>query len=312
MKREAPMHSNLIVDNLWYLETENDEASTRAKARLADELTKIRALKPFPVVAQKVLDILSNPDFHLAEVTAALEEDPALAAGMLRVANSAFFSGTRPCSSIAQAFVRMGGMAVTESILTVAAMDMFPDLNGLGKKIRDHCASTAALVQTLAREFSPKNSDGIFIAGLMHDVGKLLLIDHESSIYSSMSEEDAMLPNTAHQLEFSTLGFDHAVLVGHVLTLWRFPEPIPIITSLHHQPERAYKDDTIGVMTALLRIADQLDTLFRGPQNSFAAGLDDLASSQDMHYIHRGADDLKVMTGKLYAARLDSLRMFGG
>jgi HD-like signal output (HDOD) protein len=306
------MNKELIVDSLWYQETKNDESGKQAKARLCDTLTKIRALKPFPVVAQKVLDILSNPDFHLAEVTAALEEDPALAAGMLRVANSAFFTGTRPCSSIAQAFVRMGGMAVTESILTVAAMDMFPDLNGLGKKIRDHCASCAALVQTLAREIAPKSQDGIFVAGLMHDIGKMLLIDKEESIYSSMSDDEALLPDTAHLRERKILGFDHAVLVGHVLSMWRFPEPIPMVTALHHQPDRAYKDERIGTMTALLRIADRLDAMFRGPKDSLELQIDTLAQSADLQYVHLSADNLKAMMGKLCAARLDSLRMFGG
>ncbi len=308
------MSSELIIDNLWYAKDGKNEASHEAKARLQDELTKVRALKPFPVVAQKVLDILSNPDFHLAEVTAALEEDPALAAGMLRVANSAFFSGARPCSSIAQAFVRMGGMAVTESILTVAALDMFPDLNGIGKKIRDHCAAVAALVQTLAREVAPKSSDGIFIAGLMHDVGKLLFIDRQETLYMSMTEEEALTPDTAHVREREAMGYDHAVFIGHVLAMWRFPEPIPTVAAFHHQTERAHsaQDTKISTMTALLRIADQLDAVFRGPQDSPAEQIDALAASPDMQILRLDADKLKMLIGKLYAARLDSLRMFGG
>ena len=81
----------------------------------------------------------------------------------MRMANSAFFAGTRAVSSIQQAFVRLGRRSVQEVIAAVATMDLFPDTGGIGKRFRDHCAAVAALVQTLAREFQPDQVEGIFL-----------------------------------------------------------------------------------------------------------------------------------------------------
>ncbi|MCP4675004.1 MAG: HDOD domain-containing protein [Deltaproteobacteria bacterium] len=300
-----------VLEELWFAEDDSKDVTEEASQSMAAKMAEINGLKPFPVVAQRILGILSNPDFRVVEVTNALEEDPALAAGIMRMANSAFFAGSKACASVQQAFVRLGAKSVREVVASVATMGMFPDVSGLGKQIRDHCAATAAIVQVLARDFTPKQTEGIFLSGLMHDVAKLLLIESEEIVYSSDNVEETLTPDRIHIDERHMLGYDHAVLGGHVLTLWKMPEPIPKVVAWHHQPTRAYEVDDIGPMIAILRIADQLDGIMRTHPHDYEESLEKLATNSDCTYVHINARDLIDRWDTLYNIRADSLKFFG-
>jgi len=289
-----------------------DSAVEEASESLAAKLAEVDGLKTFPVVAQKILALLSSRDFQVREVSNALKEDPSLAAGVLRMANSAFFAGTKQVSTIDQAFVRLGSRSVQEVVASVATMDLFPDSGGVGKMIRDHCAATAAIGKFLANEFSAKHSEGIFLAGLMHDVGKMLLIESGEIDYASESI-DAMKPDFSYQEERSLLGYDHAVLGAHVLTKWKLPSPIPTIVAWHHQPERAFRDGNLAPYVALLRVADRVDSIVRGPsKDKTEAMLDRLAEGPECAKVWITADDLKEHYETMIGLRQSALEMFGG
>ncbi|MCP4603700.1 MAG: HDOD domain-containing protein [Proteobacteria bacterium] len=300
-----------VLEELWFAEDDSGDETEEASNSMAAKLAEVQGLKTFPVVAQKVLGILSRPEFRVIEVTSALEEDPALAAGVLRMANSAFFAGSKACSSIDQAFVRLGARSVQETVGAVATMDMFPDKGGLGKLIRDHCAATAAIVQALTRDFASKYTDGIFLAGLMHDVAKMLLMESGEIIYSTGNTQETLEPDKIHILERSILGYDHAVLGGHVLQSWNLPDPIPKIVAWHHHRSRAYEDTNMGPRVAMLAIADHLEALLRHPTIDNEKHLTELAQGTDCSYMGITSDDLESRWENLYQIRADAFKLFG-
>jgi len=269
-----------VPETTWFA-AEDGAAASGAARSLAAKLAAVEGLKAFPAVAHKILSILGRPDFRVADVTRALEEDPSLAAGVLRMANSAFFAGAHPVGSIDQAFVRLGSRTVREVVCAVATMGMFRDADGIAGEIRNHCASTAALVQLLARRFAPGSADGIFLAGLMHDVGKLLLIESQEIAYSKGDAREALAPDRTHLEERAALGYDHAVLGGHVMTAWRLPDPIPRAVARHHRGESALGDPGIGPMVALLRVADRIDFHLRVGDEPRDARLDELTAGPE-------------------------------
>jgi len=115
---------------------------------------------PFPVVVQKVIACVSRPDFKTEQVRDLIEEDPALAARILRVANSVAFQTRLPCASIQDAIIRMGARAVTDLAAGMSAMTAFADVKGAGKAVREHCAGTAAIVRALAYRGTDGNRSG--------------------------------------------------------------------------------------------------------------------------------------------------------
>ncbi len=303
--------ANTQVDQCnWIADHMDNNAFQEAADSFAARLAQVDGLKTFPVVAREIITLLSNPNFRVGEVTNALEGDPSLTAGVMRVANSAFFASSRPTSSIHQAFVRLGRRSVQEIVAAVATMDLFPDSGGIGKRIRDHCASTAAIAQALAKDFAPGHTEGLFLGGLMHDVGKMLLMESKEFDYEG---EDLikLIANYAHIEEQGMLGFDHAVLGAYVTSLWKIPAPIPSVIGLHHQPMSAYKDNGIGPMVALLRVADQLDALLIEHPYNYEEQLESFAQGIDCAQVLISADDLKERWTFLAQTRAASLELFG-
>lgn len=298
-------------NNALFQSSDWKQGSYEAAQSFAVQLAEVDGLKTFPVVAQQALAVLSNSEFRVTEVTDLIKRDPSLAGGVMRMANSAFFTGSRPVSSIQQAFVRLGRRSVQEVIAAVATMDLFPDTGGIGKRFRDHCAAVAAIVQTLAREFQPNQVEGMFLSGLLHDVGKMLLIESGEFDYA-MADPSLFRPDRMRTEEEALLGFDHASLGAVVLERWKLPEPIPWITAWHHRPSAAYAHNGIASMVALIRVADQLDFIITQKSDSAEKEILDMENSPDLAAAGIAADKLLDCLEGLRDARSQSLAMFGG
>ncbi len=282
-----------------------------ASESFAAELATVDGLKTFPLVAQKALLVLSNPDYRVSEATNLLKQDPSLGGGVMRMANSAFFAGVKKVRSIQQAFVRLGRRSVQEVVAAVATMDLFPDTGGIGKRFRDHCAGTAAVVQTLARTLRPQLVDGIFIAGLLHDVGKMLLIESGEFDYE-LTDPSMFRPDRLREEEESLLGYDHAILGAAVLARWRLPEPIPWVVAWHHRPQLAYAHREVGDMVALLRIADQIEFTISETGVDVEGVVADLDGHPDLLHLKLTSAQLVERIDEFAEAREQALSAFGG
>lgn len=301
-----------VIEELWFAEDDGGMASEEASKSLAAQLGEVGRIGTFPVVAQTILSLLANPDFKMKDVTSALEEDPSLAGGVLRMANSALFAGYGPVATIQQSLVRLGGRTVRNVVAAVATMDLFKDVGGAGKVIRDHCAATGAILQYLARDLHVAATPEIFLCGLMHDLGQLLLIESGEMSYPLEYWEENVSAEENHILERNKMGYDHAVLGAHVLAHWKLPEPIPKVVAWHHQPARAYEDKTLGPLVAMLRIADKIDRILKIDPQNFEEHVTELAAGPDCHYAHVEADALISRASLCFQVREESLALFGG
>ncbi|MCB1185517.1 HDOD domain-containing protein, partial [bacterium] len=164
-----------------------------------------------------------------------------LAGKLLRVANTPMFRPRQPYTSLEQAIVRLGTKTVQELVAGIATMGLFADVGGIGERIRDHSAGVAAIARVLGTEWRFRGVGRAFLAGLMHDLGKLLILQTGELDYSTLSPAQLETPDEVHLCERVTLGFDHAVLGAHVLSLWNLPPDLTRIVAWHHQPGRAYE-----------------------------------------------------------------------
>lgn len=299
-----------ILEELWFGEDDLQASNQEASTHFAAFLGEVEGLRPFPVVVQKVLAKLAQPDFEHRAVLRMIEEDPSLCAKLLRTANSPLFRGRDACVSVGEAMIRMGARTVTELVASVGAMSVLNDATGAGKLVRDHSAGTAAIVRTLAaRRVVPSGT--AFLCGLLHDMGKLLLLQSDEEEYQSLGNAIAAEPDRIHLDERRMLGFDHAVLGGHVLVGWQIPDPVPQVVAWHHQPGRAYAHaGQVGSLVALLRLADQLEALIRVPGEPDPAVLKKLASGPDASFASFSAEELAKLWPELNEARSEALQLF--
>jgi HD-like signal output (HDOD) protein len=302
--------STSILEELWFGEDDPQATDEAAAASLAARLAELEGLRPFPAVVQRVMEYVRRPDFDGRRLQLMIEEDPALTAKVLRVANSAAFAGSQSVASIRDAAVRLGARAISDMAASIAAMAMFQDVKGQGKTVRDHMVATAMVMRVLSSR-NESAAPAAYITGLLHDLGKLLLLQTEDATYEELLSKSST-PDETHLRERELLGFDHAVLGGHVLKQWGLPDPLPRIVAWHHQPNRADEEGgEVGVTVALLRVADQLEPMLRRVEPPpGAAKLKRLCDSPDFTRAGLGVRQLEGMWRELEDAHRDGRRLF--
>lgn len=247
-----------MVENLWFGDADPDRTVAQASASLAAALAHINGLKPFPAVAERAMRVASQPNCRIEDLAQVIQSDPSLASKALRLANSASFAGSRRFDNVGEALLRIGLTRIKQLITAVSVLGLFDDAGEAGQQFRRHSVSVAALGRWLAKTKSWPGHDQLFLCGLLHDVGKLLILQSGELAYPTTRE--ALIPDHAHLEERRQLGYDHAVLAGHVLKGWNLPEQIAEVVAWHHQPARAYEagGDT-GLLVGFLRVADRID-----------------------------------------------------
>ncbi len=303
-------HIREIAD-LWLDGAPPGESDLRAARGLATQLAAFDGVRPFSAVVQRLVEQVSSPNFDLGEICKLIELDPALASQILRVANSAAYRAFGPCNSVTQAVVRIGAINVSALAMAMSAMASFRDLGGVGRKIRDHSAGTAVVARELAvsldrAALGPK----VFLAGLLHDVGKLLVIQTGDTVYADLAARE-LVPSSLHLKELSIWGFDHAMLGAHVLRSWNIPAPIPQLIAWHHQPKGGHGSAT-GLAQALdlLRLADVVDWLLGQGCPADSPWVARLAASPDGLRAGLCADTLPSLWNDLRAIREEALQVY--
>lgn len=193
------------------------------------------SLPPMPQVAARVLHLLreeyAGPVGPLVEL---IGSDAALAASILRVANSALFGGLRAVSDLRMAIARLGAREVASIVTLLSHRSYFRSTDpGRQEHLRalwDHSVVTALGTRRLARGSDLDPSEA-FLAGLLHDTGKLIVLRAFDAIESRPG--GGRIPAASRSELMRSL---HAELGHKVLHDWRIPEPVCRVTLHHHDP----------------------------------------------------------------------------
>ena len=302
--------SETVLEELWFGEDDATAITAQAAASFAAALADLEGLRPFSDVTRRVLEYVSDPNFEVARLQVIMEQDPSLATKILRLANSAAFRPREACASIRQAIMLLGSRTLSEVAASLSMMAMFSDLSGVGRTVRDHCASTAALVRVLALH-SENAGPNCYIAGLLHDFGKLLLIQAQPSTYLKIHGQGIAQPDTIHLNEREILGFDHAVLGGHILKKWGLPDPVPKVVAWHHQPARALAaGGEVAMYVSMVRLAERIDRILHLDALPSAQETERMANTAECEYLGLRARDLEKMWAELREVKQEAQHIF--
>lgn len=302
-----------VREQLWFGDEDPVRTALEASKSMAAALARATGLKPFPAVAQRAIALLNDPDTPLRAVREALEKDPAITAGLLRVANSAAYRSRQTISSVEEAVQRLGSRHVLEIVTSVAAMGLFKDVKGVGLQLRDHCARVGAITRVLAAEWHQRTADNPFLCGLLHDLGKLLLLQVSGIDYKQLDPKALTEPDEAFVHERALLGYDHAVLGGHVLAAWKLPDIVAEVVAWHHQPGRAYEHGgELALGVALVRLGNAIDYQMQKSPELDERFVAQLAQDGAAQYTGYEQPVLRAMWPKLKEAAEQMLGAIGG
>ena len=203
-------------------------------------LKTVQDLPPMPQTVIKAQAIMRDPHSSFKELAGVLESDQALAAKVLRLANSPFYGLSGKVSSLQHASVVLGQKILEELIALAGTRSLLGGrLEGYGLDAGDlwlHSISVAIGSKLIAAEKAPQMIPDAFSAGLIHDVGKLAL---DSYLRERRGQFETFLEKTGESFtsaEKSILGFDHAEIAAELCGIWHIPKNLIRAISSHHQP----------------------------------------------------------------------------
>jgi HD-like signal output (HDOD) protein len=218
-------------------------------------LDKIRELPPLPLVARKLVETMQGDACTTDEVTQIMSCDQALAAQVLKLANSSFFGLSGQVGTVSRAVVLLGFSAVRSLAISLGVANA---LRGIAHR-RDvtpfwqHSIACAAGARLLALDAGRSDPEEAFVGGLLHDVGALIL-----DLVSAPGTYDRVVQSADDILaaEEAAFGIHHAKAGQTLLRHWRLPEALCHGVRFHHHPD-AYQSDATG-LTALVAGGDHL------------------------------------------------------
>jgi len=221
-------------------------------------IKSIKDLPPMPQVVIKIQGLISDLNSDITDLAEIIESDQAVAAKVLKMANSAYYGMSGKISSIHQASVLLGYQVLGEIVTMAGVVGILSgSMPGYGydaQELWKHSLSAALSAKMIA---AIKNKDLMHeahTAGLIHDVGKIILdryiLENMDQISVYMVQEEKSFLDA----ERFIFGFDHAEIASEVCRAWKIPEKISLAISCHHQPSYSCGDE----LSYVLHLADHI------------------------------------------------------
>ena len=190
--------------------------------------------------ASSVLTLVDNPNTGPRVIKLAIEKDPAITAKILKVANSAYYGGVE-MPTVGRAIHFLGINKIRSLVVGIAFQQMMGDrfeTPGFCKvEFWKHSLAVATASRILARMKMPSKAEELFCAGMMHDVGMLVMDRYMPNEFQRSLELCQKTGWPLHEVEKSVLGYDHATVGGVLADKWNLSKVVRHAIMYHHSPE---------------------------------------------------------------------------
>jgi putative nucleotidyltransferase with HDIG domain len=198
-------------------------------------LDNVKHLPPAPTVAVQLLELFSDPDRDIDRIVELIKHDPSLTAETLKRCNRGI---AEPATDMFEAVSRLGLYEIYAIVVSLLASRTMKQVRAKyswdANRLWRHTVVTAVISSTLAKRVQVVEA-AAFTAGLLHDIGKLILVSTEGVVYAEVVRNAGYFGPKLVAAETSVLGFNHAALGGRLLTRWGLPAGICHAVELHHQ-----------------------------------------------------------------------------
>ncbi len=194
----------------------------------------------FPRSVQQILELTRDVNCSPKDLVRVIDHDPVVTVKILRVVNSAYYSLPKQITSINHAVVYMGFNSLKNLALSIAAIGMLPKESVPGFDAHQyllHSLTTANIAKMLAPRVGEVDPNDAFIAGLLHDFGKVVFAQFMPAEFRQALMKSDWGEVSLYQTLREVIGTDHAVVGGMLLEKWRFPAHL--VETIRHQ----YGDD---------------------------------------------------------------------
>ncbi len=224
-------------------------------------------LPSFSHVLLEVYDLLSSETAGIDQFAELLQTDAGLSARTLRLANSAYYASSREIGTIQEALTRIGPFDLWWLLFTTEVKSLF---YGIDQQLMDmekfwrHGLLVACVSRTMAERLHCGEPGEMFVSGLLHDIGKLLILQRLPIEYGALLER-SVLGESLVELENTEFGFNHADAGGELLDRWKLPHHLALRVRSHHQESIPLTQQNL--VAAANKLAHRIDAMVENDEH---------------------------------------------
>ena len=261
------------------------EAATQLPTK-SELIEKAGDVKVLPTIASKVVQVVNNGNSSAHDLTEVIEKDAAITVRILKIANSPLYGLKNEVRDVRHAVSLLGFSAVQSLVMAASTKGLHKNSGIVEHMMWDHSvgAAVAARILCWAGGFGGPVQDVAFLAGLLHDIGKVVLNNETPHLYAEVSATVYNEKRSSIDVEREVYGYDHAEIGAGVLQRWGLSPQLVAIVGNHHETVGEFgtmEDDLSQKGAAVVNLADQickkLGIGYREPDDELA--LDGLSST---------------------------------
>ncbi|MES9944365.1 MAG: response regulator [Candidatus Thiodiazotropha sp.] len=239
------------------------------ESRLKSLVSGMRMLPSLPALYNELMIIIQDPNASVADVGRLVAKDPAMTVKILQLVNSAFFGLGRHISNPVDAASLLGLEILKPLVLSIGIFKQFEadklDVNGFSlDALWLHSSRVGSLAKLIAKKEGMEASsvEDSLLAGMLHDIGKLILVVNQPAEYSQLMEMQLVTLDQRVTAEKQVFGTTHGVVGAYLLGLWGLPQSVVEAVALHNQPaaqgERVFSVlSVVHIANALMHVVDE-------------------------------------------------------
>lgn len=270
---------------------------------LEDVMARADVLPALPEIVSQILDMLENEEAHSETLSRHIASDPAVAARLLAAANAGALGSSGGVDSVRQAIMLLGVGRVRDITLTTAIIDRFsiaPPFDA--HRLWLHSVGVAICAQEVARG-AGLNGDVAYTAGLLHDVGQILLFVVDPEAYACTLRLGAERDMPLVDAEREYLGLDHAHVGGELARLWKMPQAVADAIAGHHASSESPPENEIADAVHVAEVLSHALNL-DGTTGTSVPDLSDLSCARMGIDWHQFAAQFPRIEARLASARI--------
>jgi putative nucleotidyltransferase with HDIG domain len=217
---------------------------------LKDRIEGVRTLATIPSVAKRLLELVSKPNVSLTEISRFISSDPALTTKILKMVNSPVYGFPGRISSVNQAVLLLGLNVVKGLLFGVTVFDLMQKtMIGLW----EHSLGCAIVSRLIAKKKGLKDPEEASIYGLLHDIGKVILVLEFPEEYEKAMNDSLEKGVPIYEVETEYFSTTHATVGSWIAEQWSFPKNLIEVIGYHHKP---HLSKLMPVETAIAHVSD--------------------------------------------------------
>jgi putative nucleotidyltransferase with HDIG domain len=273
-------------------------------------ISTIGDLPATPVIISTLMNLTSDLNTDIEKISKAILADQSLTAKVLKISNSSFYGRAREVKTLREAIVILGFMTLHSLVIATSTQGLYRKSidDGVSDKLWEHAFAAAIASRMIAQTIGYHAMEEAFVAGLLHDIGKLVLAQKLPKDYRQIVKQVEESNGCFIEYEKNVLGFDHTDVGTQLMMKWSFPPELANAVQFHHAPSES--DDEYITLTQVINLGNFMaKKLGVGFDDHKADDLSQLPAAAALNLDGSKLDELQEKLGEHYENERDLFRL---